>query len=178
MARAVGTKESLIIAVFIFVSIAVFMLANTGDETPEEQMREAQADPAPALSLADLESNEAISLDAYTDRPLLIHFFASWCPLCSNTARNVATYYDEAGDFDVLLVALDPRETDDTLVSFKSENGRESWRLARLTPVVEDAFDVRSLDTKVVIADGEIVHRDNQGWQSADARRILGGLTP
>jgi cytochrome c biogenesis protein CcmG/thiol:disulfide interchange protein DsbE len=54
--------------------VAVICLAFLGQQF-------ASAEQAPSFSLADSEG-ETITLDDFGGRPLILHFWASWCPYC------------------------------------------------------------------------------------------------
>jgi len=46
---------------------------------------------APAFSLPDLHGGEQVSLSAYRGRPVIVNFFASWCPDCRAELGAMAT---------------------------------------------------------------------------------------
>lgn len=58
---------------------------------------------APALSGVTLQG-EAVSLDALRGRPVLVHFWASWCPVCRMEETSIQALADRHA---VLTVALD-----------------------------------------------------------------------
>ena len=64
------------------------------------QTRSLLSGPAPALDARDLAGEEA-RLDAL-ERPVLVHFMASWCGVCSAEEPNVVAL---AGDHDVIAIA-------------------------------------------------------------------------
>ncbi len=45
---------------------------------------------APAFSLPDLHSGDPVSLSAYRGKPVVVNFFASWCPDCRAELRAMA----------------------------------------------------------------------------------------
>jgi thiol-disulfide isomerase/thioredoxin len=172
MNRTLLISTGIVIATFAIVAFVQGWIP-TAPQQSERGTNGPEPVRAAAFTLADIETGEVITLETYEDEPLVIHVFASWCALCTGTARSVASYADQ-DPFNVLLIAADSRETDAQLIAFKERVGRDSWRIARLTPEVERAYGVRSLDTKFVIdAQGSIIHSDSRSWSASDAQRYL-----
>ena len=166
-----ASKPLFISAGIVIATFLIVVLVQGGEDPQPSEERVHAA----SFSLTDIETGGEITLESYDGEPLVIHVFASWCGLCSSTARSIASYADEE-DFNVLLISADTRESEQALLEFKERLGRDSWRIARLTPEMERAYAVRSLDTKFVIADGEIVYSDTRSWRADDARRHIGGV--
>lgn len=58
---------------------------------------------APPLQGREVVSGDWISLDAATDAPRLVHFWATWCPVCKLTAGSIAAL---SRDHEVITVAM------------------------------------------------------------------------
>lgn len=68
---------------------------------------------APAFSLPNLHGGGPVSLSDYRGRPVIVNFFASWCPDCRAELRAMATVAQaEAGR--VAVIGVDSNETSDT----------------------------------------------------------------
>lgn len=62
---------------------------------------------APAFSLRDLNGKE-ISLSRYSGRPILLFFWASWCPACKEDIVLLERYSEKNGaQIEILTVAID-----------------------------------------------------------------------
>lgn len=129
------------------VLLAGLLLALHGYQT-----RGVARGPAPEFQ-GRLLDGQPVSMQAFRGRPVLLHFWASWCPVC---ALQQASIDRIARDHAVLTVALDDAATQEI----------REWMRSRgvAYPVLHDAqgriagrFGVRGVPTSVVIdARGEI----------------------
>ena len=78
---------------------------------------------APAFSLPALgHASQQVSLGQYSGRPLIVNFFASWCPPCkTETPLLVKFYHAEKGK--VALVGLDENDVLGNATSFTRADG-------------------------------------------------------
>lgn len=67
------------------------------------QTRHAPRGMAPDIS-GTLLDGTAVSLEQYRGKPLLLQFWATWCPVCSMEQKSIAALAD---DYPVLSIAMD-----------------------------------------------------------------------
>ena len=67
---------------------------------------------APAFSLPDLQGGELVSLSAFRGMPVIVNFFASWCPDCRAELAAVATVARTASGR-LAVIGVDTNETSD-----------------------------------------------------------------
>jgi cytochrome c biogenesis protein CcmG, thiol:disulfide interchange protein DsbE len=77
---------------------------------------------APSFSFPELgHPGERVSLASYAGKPLIVNFFASWCPPCKQETPMLASFYrHEHGS--VPLVGLDENDTTGKALSFAKAN--------------------------------------------------------
>ena len=73
------------------------------------QTRDSIRGPAPALS-AQLLSGAPFSLETPRDKPLLIYFWATWCPVCKLTSGNIDALTDSHQVVSVAMQSGDAAE--------------------------------------------------------------------
>ena len=91
---------------------------------------------------------KTVNLEDYSGKPLLIHFWASWCPFCKFEESSITEIQD---DWSVLSVAYQSGNKDE-VVKHMQERGIESW------PTIIDAdsrlaelFGVKGVPTSYII---------------------------
>ncbi len=116
------------------------------------QTRDVVAGPAPVFDAVLLDGAQ-VSLAQYRGRPLLLHFWASWCPVCRLEQDSIGNI---ARDHAVLTVSIDDMAPGE-LRAWMTEQGLDY-------PVVPDPsgrlsarYGVRGVPTSIVIdAEGRI----------------------
>jgi cytochrome c biogenesis protein CcmG, thiol:disulfide interchange protein DsbE len=114
-----------VVAVCVVLSLAAIAWAGTSSGAAAAPA----ADPAaPAFSLPVLThsgvsgSGERISLSDYAGKPLIVNFFASWCPPCKSETPLLARFYrSEHGK--VALVGLDENDVVGNATKFIGSDG-------------------------------------------------------
>lgn len=118
---------------------------------PEKPMLNAAI---PGFGLVDVDGRE-ITNDTFQDRPYIVWFTTGWCTPCQIGARRVAKLDDDLGGsaFDVLVVFVDPRETEADLREWRDEFANPDWIVAFDDPDQRLAgqFQVQYLDTKFLV---------------------------
>ncbi len=120
------------------------------------QEEEPQNKPAaPEFTLTDLDGN-SVSLSDYAGTPVLVNFWATWCPPCRSELPLIQAYQDKyEGDFVVL--ALSGGETAQDVQSFIDANGYTFVVLLDSDYAVAEQYGVRGFPTSFFIdADGAI----------------------
>lgn len=82
---------------------------------------DASGDRLPDVALSDA-TGEAVSLDRYRGKPLVVNFWFSRCAPCRRELRDFATVHAELGDA-VQFVGVDPFDTVDAMLEFARERG-------------------------------------------------------
>jgi thiol-disulfide isomerase/thioredoxin len=140
-----------------------------------EGLAEAAGDlPTDELELAD--GTTATFADLLDGRPLVVNYFASWCPSCRAEMPDLAAVHADVGDrVGFLGVAL--QDTRDDAAELVEITGvRYPWALDPTGEMLATLGGFAMPTTFYVSADGEIVGQDNGAIDGADLRGRLDDL--
>ena len=99
----------------------------TETEMPEEEVPEQELTMAPDITLYDADGN-AVQLSDFFGKPIVLNFWASWCPPCKSEMPDFHAVWEERGEeIQFLMVNLTDgsRETVETAQAFIEEQGYE-----------------------------------------------------
>ena len=126
-------KVKILIAVGIFILfiigavIAYNVLTSNNSITSPNNISETETtkQKAPDITVTDAEGN-AVKLSDFYGKPIVLNFWASWCPPCKEEMPTFNTVYEEVGD-DVQFMMVDltdgQRETKDKGLAYIEEQG-------------------------------------------------------
>jgi thiol-disulfide isomerase/thioredoxin len=112
-----------IVAVAVVVSLAAVAWASVSHAAARTTAPDpvAQAFSLPVLTQSGPAAAK-VSLSDYAGKPLIVNFFASWCPPCQGETPLLAKFYrSEHGK--VAMVGLDENDTDAAAVKFITADG-------------------------------------------------------
>lgn len=116
------------------------------------QSRPLASGPAPPLQ-GVLTSGGTVSLDDYRGTPVLVHFWAEWCPICKLEQASIESI---SGDLPVLSVAMQSGSAD-AIRRFMAAEGLSFPTLADPRGEIAGAWGVHGVPTSFVVdADGLI----------------------
>lgn len=123
--------------------------------------------PAPSGHALDATTGERVALDALRGRPVVLHFFATWCEPCRAELPLLAAFADRRDD--LITVAVDVGEVDARVKRFAAQIGWSRPVMLDRDRAVARAFGVTALPTTIVldatltprlIAEGDLDWRD------------------
>jgi cytochrome oxidase Cu insertion factor (SCO1/SenC/PrrC family) len=63
-----------------------------------------------STELTDVRTDEPFTVDEFAGRPVLLEFFAVWCPVCTRQQRQVGGLVDRMDDLVPISLNVDPNE--------------------------------------------------------------------
>lgn len=145
--RHYKTALLLVLAATLF-----FAACTTNAQEPQEP------EMAPDFSATTL-SGEEVSMQGYLaeEKPTIIYFTASWCPVCAKNWPGLEQAYQTHGDqVNFLSISIDPTDTAEVLEPLAEENNL-TYPMVEGNPDLMRAFGVSSQATTIGInPDGSI----------------------
>lgn len=154
------------------------------DESGQDDLigGDVAGEPAPDVSFALLDGG-SLRLADLRGTPVVVNFWAAWCPPCVSEMPDFEVVHQELGD-DVAFVGIDVRESVDAARELVEETG-VTYTIGRdPSGEIFQAFDAVNMpSTFLIAADGTVV-ASHAGAMDADLLRslidehLLGERTP
>jgi len=135
----------------------------TGFEGSSDQGNEDQSSEytyaAPLFNLPD-DNGDMVDLEAFRGKPVLINFWASWCPPCRQEMVLFEDRYLRYSDDGFIILAINTDDNNDVIREFREENQLSFHLLQDYEKHVVQQYAVSALPTSFFIdVDGNIVNR-------------------
>jgi thiol-disulfide isomerase/thioredoxin len=152
LSNSVNCKINKIIS-FSFITILLISFTSIFQHNVLGQTMKTElniGEPAPDFSLIDPERGKIVK-ENFIGKPLFIFFTTTWCTPCQIGAQNLAKFDSEKGEnaFNVLIVFVDEKETDNQFIEWKQKFGREDWYIGKGIEMAKE-YNVQFLDTKYI----------------------------
>ena len=156
----------------ILVLILTTGLLLTGCSSPSTVGMPVQAPQvgnlAPDFQLSNLEG-QSISLSDFRGSPVLINFWATWCPPCREEMPFIQEIYEEWLDKRLVLLAVDIGESPDTVESFMQSYNLSFPVLLDTNQDVALEYNIRYIPTTFLIDEDGIIQVVKVGAFSSTA---------
>jgi peroxiredoxin len=131
---------------------------------------------APDFTLVDLDGNQ-VSLSDFRGRPVLINFWAGWCPPCRREMPDIVAAYEQHKEEELVVLAVNVQEPEAEVRDFAVEAKMSFPVLPDSDGAVANLYGVRSLPTNFFInKDGVIAHIFYGGMTRDVLERFLGKI--
>lgn len=113
---------------------------------------------APAFRLSTI-GGGTVTNETVSGKPAILWFTTTYCVPCQLGAEEVKKLDDDLGGsaFNVVMIFIDPRETDSDLLVWKKNFANEDWYMAHGNEQLLTEYNIRSLDTQVLLdKDGKV----------------------
>jgi DsbE subfamily thiol:disulfide oxidoreductase len=118
--------------------------------------------PAPDFTLATT-NDEALTLSQLKGKPVLLNFWATWCPPCRAEMPHIQAAYKEYGAAGLIVVAIDEQESADEVRRFANEFGLTFPLALDTSGQVGQKYLARALPTSFFVDRGGIIRHKFTG---------------
>jgi peroxiredoxin len=134
--------------------------------------------PAPGFTLPDT-SGRLHRLEDYRGRPVIINFWATWCPPCREEIPSMNRAWKILEQEDIALLAINVGEDEDTIFIFNADYPADFPILMDRTGTIIEQWPVRGLPTTYIVApDGTLAYRaiGSRQWDDAELLDLVRSL--
>ena len=117
--------------------------------------------PAPDFTLDTLDG-QPVTLSGLRDKPVVINFWATWCPSCVEELPDIRAAYHKHQD-SIYLLAVNLDSDEEAVVSFAQEKGLDFPILFDENGTVADLYRVRGIPVTVFVDTKGILVRRHIG---------------
>ena len=158
----------IIVALLAIVAVAGGMKKASSSAPSGSEVSGEKAEPVPNFTVYDKDGNE-IDLESFLGKPVVINFWATWCPYCVAELSDfdrIAGEYRDSVNFMFIDVTDGRRETVEKALKYIEERGYEN-----ITSVYDTRgnasglFRIRSLPTTIYL-NGDGTFYDNRIGQT------------
>ncbi|MCU7940050.1 MAG: TlpA family protein disulfide reductase [gamma proteobacterium symbiont of Bathyaustriella thionipta] len=132
----------------------------------------SKAQPAPGFSLLDMDGVKH-QLSDYKGQPVIINFWATWCPPCRAEMPSMERAWNKIKDECIAMLAINVGEDEDTVFTFLGDYPANFTILLDQSGAVSEQWPVRGLPTTFIVSpDGQIVYRAIGGREWDDEQLL------
>ncbi len=149
------------------------VIDQSGDTSREIKVGTNIGDKAPDFTVKTIDGN-VLKLSEITQKgkPVLLYFFATWCPFCGedfSVAKNVYPNFENGVEF--ISVSLDTAETDQVINNYKTKRGYVGEFSPGTQKILRDYNIVRTTTKYAIDKNGIIIYKgsgvfDEKQWET------------
>lgn len=155
------TRRRLIFLIEVVLIIAVYIAAKAYSE---RNLVTGTAPPINAITLA----GKPVVLSEYQDKPVLVHFWASWCPVCELEQNSIQAI---SKDQPIITIAMQSGNELDVAAHMK-ENKLDFPTIVDEHGVLAKQFGVRGVPTSFILSPGGKITFSEIGYTTEIGLRI------
>ena len=144
----------IIVALLAVAAVMGGMKKSPSGSTPAGTGTSEKAEPVPNFTVYDRDGNE-IDLESYLGKPVVINFWATWCPYCVaelSDFDSIAGEYSDRVNFMFIDVTDGRRETVEKALAYLEEGGYENIvSVFDTRGNASGLFRIRSLPTTIYL---------------------------
>lgn len=91
------------------------------------------------MAVTDVRTDEEFTIESLAGDPVLLEFFAVWCPVCTRQQRQMGALLDRREDVVAVSINTDPNENAETVRQHAESKGFD-WRYVVAPPEMTRAF--------------------------------------
>jgi len=125
---------------------------------------------APDIVAKDVYTSKTVKLSDFKGQPVLVNFWATWCPPCKQEMPDLQTFAAETPELKVIAIGADPREDPTKLAGYAKAMGL-TFTVASDEGAAAGAYRVVGIPTSFFIDRQGVIRIRHQGVLTLDEMR-------
>ncbi len=164
-----------VVAILVAVLVLAGVLIGVFTGSAQDSSSAPDGHPAPDVSFRLFDGSQATLAD-YRGKPVVLNFWASWCPACVAEMPSFQQVHEEIGG-EVLFLGLGVQDTRDAAEAFVAQSGVTYLLGEDPDGSILGSFDGIAMPTTVFIDEtGSVVGRHSGAIFEDDLRELIGDL--
>ncbi len=127
---------------------------------------------APDFTLVDMDG-VTHKLSDYRGRPVIVNFWATWCPPCREEMPSMERAWNKIKDQGIAMLAVNVGEDEDTIFTFTGDFPASFTILLDTTGKITEQWPIQGLPTTYVVSpEGKLVYRAIGGREWDDEQLL------
>ena len=131
-----------------------------------------QLPPAPGFTLGNMDG-EMFSLSQFRGKPVIVNFWATWCPPCREELPAMNRAWAKIKDQGIVMIAVNVGEDEDTIFRFTGDYPIDFLLLLDRTGDTINRWPIRGLPTTFVVDPNGRLHYRAIGARQWDSEQLL-----
>jgi peroxiredoxin len=137
------------------------------------QAQAAESAAAPDFSLQDLQSNSFTLSNYINKQPVMLLFWATWCPFCREELKNIALRFDHMVNDGVKFAAVDVGESPARVSAYCMKYQYSFPVLLDTENRAAQAYEILGIPTYILIDKQGVVRQVTHTFPEAGYKKIL-----
>ncbi|MGO2103411.1 MAG: peroxiredoxin family protein [Psychroflexus halocasei] len=176
--------KSLKVSVFTVSALLLLSSCNFGESKSSEETKDVKVEQksdensnlkeAPQFEVTTIQGEQVSLKQSVADnKPIMVYFTASWCPMCAQNWPAISEVYPEYKDrVNFVAISIDPTDDEDVMTKLAEEHNID-FPLVKGTPQVMLDFGVQKQATTVGVNKSGSITFEERAVFTADEYREL-----
>ena len=167
-----------VVTVLSMLIVVLYFSGNTAQGFNPEPLDYNIGQEAPGFILNDL-TGKKISLDSFKGKPVLLNFWATWCPYCRKERSHLDTLHKEYKDKGLIILSISTDRSLNTLKKYMKKTPADFIVLYDTNGEVSSAYNIRGLPSSLLINREGIIKNKFNGfreWNNEGSRKLIDSL--